>query len=376
MKTPRCPDAGRKASKPILKDLCAAVAVALLATQLSACNDGSATTVQRAKFVRTQIVRPWARQASVTLTGEVQPRFRADLSFRLGGRVRERLVDVGAHVDAGEVLARLDPTEQQADLDAAIATVASAEAELHVAKATFGRQTHLISMGFTTRVALDQAQERLQTAEGSLEAAKAQLGTAKDALEYTELRAGAAGVITARSLEVGQVVQAAQPVFSLAQDGNRDAVFDFYEAMFFGDFDGSSVSLTLVSDPNVTATGRIREVSPAVDPKHATVRVKVAIQNPPPAMTLGSAVAGTGKWKTVASITLPWTALMAVGSRPAVWVVDPSTRTVSLKPVTIAGYEAGAVVIKDGLQAGERIVVDSGKLLSSGQSVTYDEDAS
>lgn len=93
-------------------------------------------------------------------------------------------------------------------------------------------------------------------------------------------------------------------------------------------------------------------------------------------MTLGSAVAGTGKWKTVASITLPWTALMAVGSRPAVWVVDPSTRTVSLKPVTIAGYEAGAVVIKDGLQAGERIVVDSGKLLSTGQCVTYDEDAS
>jgi membrane fusion protein, multidrug efflux system len=369
-------DDGRKACRPILKHLCAALVLGLVATQLSACNGGSAATVQRAKFVRTEIVRPWARQGSVTLTGEVQARFRADLSFRISGRVRERLVDVGAHVETGEVLARLDPTEQQADLDAAIATVTSAEAELRVAKATFDRHTHLITMGFTTRVALDEAQERLQTAEGSLEAAKAQLGTAKDILGYTELRAGAAGVITARSLEVGQVVQAAQTVFSLAQDGDRDAVFDFYEAMFFGDLDGSSVSLTLVSDPNVTATGSIREVSPAVDPKHATVRVKVAIQNPPPAMTLGSAVAGTGKWKTIARITVPWTALMAVGSKPAVWVVDPSTKTASLKPVTVAGYEAGAVVIKDGLQAGDRIVVDGGKLLSSGQSVTYAEDPS
>ena len=365
-----------EASAVVLKRLCPALVLGFLATHLSACNDSSATTVERAKFVRTEIVQPRAHQASVTLTGDVEPRFRADLSFRVGGRVTERLVDVGAHVDAGQVLARLDPTEQQADLDASVATVTSAEAELRVAKATFDRQNHLISTGFTTRVALDLAQERLQTAESSLEAAKAQLGTAKDALDYTELRAGAAGVITARSLEVGQVVQAAQPVFSLAQDGDRDAVFDFYEAMFFGDLDGQSVSLALVSASNVTATGRIREVSPAVDPKHATVRVKVAIQNLPQAMTLGSAVAGTFKWKKVAQIAFPWTALTAVGSKPAVWVVDPSTKTASLKPVTVADYEAGAVVIKDGLQAGDRIVVDGGKLLSSGQSVTYDENPS
>ena len=114
----------------------------------------------------------------------------------------------------------------------------AAEAQLRVARATFDRQNHLIASGFTTRVAFDQAQEGLRTAEGSLEAANAQLGTAKDALGYTELRADASGVITARSLEVGQVVQAGQPVFSLAQDGERDAVFEIYEAIFFGDFDG------------------------------------------------------------------------------------------------------------------------------------------
>src|SRR6059058_5969517 len=78
------------------------------------------------------------------------------------------------------------------------------------------------------QVAFDQAQEVLLSTESSLEAAKAQLGTAKDALGYTELRAGAVGLISARNLEVGQVVQAAQPVFTLAQDGDRDAVFDVY----------------------------------------------------------------------------------------------------------------------------------------------------
>jgi membrane fusion protein, multidrug efflux system len=80
------------------------------------------------------------------------------------------------------------------------------------------------------------------------------------------------------------------PVFTLAQDGDRDAVFDVYESLFFGDYDGDQVSLVLLSDPSVTATGHVREVSPAIDPKSSTVRIKVAIQNPPAAMTLGSAV--------------------------------------------------------------------------------------
>ena len=363
---------GPNASTPILTRFHAAIALVLLGTTLSGCNNPSASSVKPPAFVRTEIVQPRERQAAVTLTGEVQARFSADLSFRVSGRVIERLVDVGTHVDAGQVLARLDPAEQQADVDAATAAVTSAESQLRVAKATFERQRTLISNGFTTRDAFDSAQEGLRSAESSLETAKAQLGTAKDALGYTELRAGASGLITARHVEVGQVVQSAQPVFTLAQDGERDAVFDVYQSIFFGEIEGGSVALALISDPSVTATGQVREVSPVVDPKTATVRVKVAIQNPPAAMTLGSAIAGTAKSKPVARITVPWTALMSSGSKPAVWVVDPATRTASLTPITIAAYEAGTVVIKDGLEAGERVVVEGGKLLSSGEVVTYE----
>ena len=312
------PHAGRKASKPLLKRLFAAVTVTLLAALLSACNDGSAAVVKPGMYVRTEIVQPRVRQGSVTLTGDVKARFSADLSFRVSGRVRERLIEIGAHVVAGTLLARLDATEQQADVDAAIAAVTAAEAQLRVAKATFERQNSLIASGFTTRVAFDQAQEGLRTADGALERAKAQHGTAKEALGYTELRANASGVITARRLEVGQVVEAGHAVFNLAQDGERDAVFEIYEAIFFGDFDGGPISLTLLSDPSVTATGYVREVSPAINAKTSTIRVKVTIQNPPAAMTLGSSVAGTAKWNPVAEIALPWTALMGAGSRPAV----------------------------------------------------------
>ena len=354
----------------------AALALVSLATVLSACNDHTITPAERPALVRTELVGSRHAEAAATLTGEVQARFSADLSFRVSGRVIARLVDVGAHVDAGEVLARLDPAEQQADVDAASAGLAAAQAQLRVAQATFDRQSALISSGFTTSTAHDQAKEGLRTAESALEAAEAQLGTAKDALEYTELRAGAAGVITARSVEVGQVVQSAQPVFALAQNGERDAVFDVPESMFLDDLENGQVTLSLVSDSAVTAVGYIRERSPVVDPKSLTVRVKVAIQNPPSAVALGSAIAGTVVTKAANNFSLPWTALMGIGSKPAVWVVDPKTRTATLRPVTIDAYEAGAVLIRRGLEAGDRVVVDGGKLLSSGQPVTYGEERS
>jgi RND family efflux transporter MFP subunit len=354
----------------------AALALALLATPLGACRDSSAAPAERAALVRTEVVQSHERQAALTLTGEVQARYSADLAFRVSGRVLARLADVGAHVNSGDLLARLDPAEQQADVDAAIAGLAAAEARLRVAQATFDRQNALLSSGFTTRVAWDRAQEQLRAAHSTLESAKAELGRAREALGDTELRARAAGVITARSLEAGQVVQAAQPVFTLAQDSELDAVFDVPESMFFGEVEHGRVSLALVSNAEMVSTGDVREISPAVDPRSSTVRVKVAIHNPPPAMTLGSAIAGSAGTKSGSEITLPWTALTAAGSKPAVWIVDPKTNTASLQQVTVGAYEAGSVLISQGLQPGDRVVIDGGKLLSSGQRVTYSEDRS
>src|SRR6201988_5324721 len=282
-----------------------ALAVVLLAIPLSGCNDRSTASGERAAFVRTEVVESRDGQAAVTLTGEVQARFSAQLSFRVSGRVLERFVDVGAHVNAGDLLARLDPAAQQGDFDAATAGVDAAEAQLRVGPAALGRPNSLLSNGFTTRVAYDQAQEQFRTAQSTLESANAELGRTREALGDTELHARAAGVITARSLEVGQVVQAAQSVFTLGQDGERDAVFDVPESMFFADVEHGRVSLALVSDAHVTASGYLREISPAVDPKSSAVRVKVAIQNPPPAMMLGSAIAGTAGTKPAAGITLP-----------------------------------------------------------------------
>ncbi|MDB5485495.1 MAG: Secretion protein HlyD [Tardiphaga sp.] len=348
-------------------------ALLLTAALLAGCGNPDAPPPQ-ALLVKTEIVKLRTRQASVALTGDVQARFKADLAFRVSGRVVERMVDVGAHVNAGDVLAKIDPTEQLADIESAKATVAAAESQLRVATSNFERQQGLLAKGFTTRPSFDQAQQALRTAEGSLDGAKAQLATANDALSYTNLRASAPGLITARTIEVGQIAQAAQTAFTLAQDGARDAVIDVYESIFFQQYDSDVVQLNLVSNPEVKATGHVREISPTIDPKTSTVRVKLTIDNPPAAMTLGSIVTGTGQWKPVQRVILPWSALTAGSNGPAVWIVDPASRAVSLKPVVIDSYETGTVIIKDGLAPGERVVTEGNKMLSVGQIVTFERD--
>lgn len=338
---------------------------------LSGCGENAVVTRQ-ATVVRTEIVRLQPRQAVIRLTGDVQARVRTELSFRVSGRVTERLVDVGAHVNAGDVLARIDPTEQRADVEGSKAALSAAQAQLRVATATFERQKTLMVSGFTTKVAYDQAQEALKTAEGMLEAAEAQLGRSTDLLSYTDLRASAAGIITARNVEVGQVAQSAQSAYTLAQDGTRDGVFDVHESFFLRQTDSEIFQLTLLSDPGVAALGRVREISPTVDPKNATVRVKVAIQDAPAAMTLGSPIAIEGREKPVGKMVLPWNALTADQNGPAVWTIDAKTSVVSLRSIAIETYESHSFVVSSGLQLGERIVTDGGKLLRPGQIVTFD----
>ena len=169
------------------------------------------------------------------------------------------------------------------------------------------------------------------------------------------------------------MAQAAQSAFTLAEDGDRDAVFDIDESILFHEPESDTASLVLLSDASVVAQGHLREVSPTIDPKTATVRVKVAIDNPPPAMTLGSAVAGTARWKPVKRVMLPWSALTMTAATPAVWLVDPASNTVSLKPVAIDQYESGTVAIRSGLAPGDRVIIEGGKLLSPGQVVTFAE---
>ena len=355
--------------------LTSAASVVAVAFGLVACKQETKRSENPPTVVQVETVTLTEYARTVRLTGDIRAEVESDLSFRVSGRIIERTVDVGDHVTADQVLARLDPQQQQATVTAAEAAVQAAEAVLREATSTYERQKALLAKGFTTKRDHDAAEEAYRTAQASLDAAQAQLGTARDQLSYTVLRAGVPGVITARNAETGQVVQVAQSVFSIAQDGPRDAVFHVYESIFTNEPGEPAIELTLVSDPAVKAKGTVREVSPTVEASSGTIRVKVGIEKSPAAMTLGASVVGEGRFQPCKLAVIPWSAVSSEGGQPAVWTVDPQTKTVSLKPITIEAYETGKVVVREGLQPGDVIVTAGAQLLRPRQLVAFSEGA-
>ena len=184
------------------------------------------------------------------------------------------------------------------------------------------------------------------------------------------MKADAAGLITARNAEAGQVVDAAQAVFTIARDGARDAVFDIYETLLTRPPSGETIVINLLADPSIKATGKLREVAPTIDPATGTVRVKVAIENPPPEMGLNAAVAGVGRFETQDVVALPWTAFFGEGDKPAVWIVDPRSKVVSLRRIVVESYRSGELLVRDGIRSGELVVTAGSQLLRPTQIVS------
>lgn len=342
------------------------LAIMLLA---SGCGDQAAQAPKAPASVVTQLAERTPVTSAVALTGEIKARVETDLGFQLSGQIATRSVDVGDHVETGQVLATLDPAQQKADVSAATASVQSAQAQLTQANAEFARQEALLAKGFTTKSAYDNAKAQMMSAQAALTSAQASLAEAEQKLANTELRADAPGIITARNAEVGQVVAAAQAVYVLAKDGPRDAVFDVYESLLTRPPEDRAVTISLLSNPKVKTTGTLREVAPTIDQTTGTVRVKLTVADALPEMQLGAAVVGVGQFRKRNVFVLPWTAFFVEEGKPAVWIVDPQTKAAMTKPVTIDSYRTGAILLSDGLEAGDIVVTRGGQLLRPGQIV-------
>jgi RND family efflux transporter MFP subunit len=290
------------------------------------------------------------------LTGFIAARVQTDVAFRTSGRIISRRVEVGDHITAEEVLAELDPKDQETIVANAEAALASAQALQKQAEANFARQDALMKGGFATRPAFDQTQEALRTSQASVNAAEAALGSAREQASYTALKAGVDGIIVGRSAEVGQVALAGQTIFTIAQDGARDAVFDVQESLLSRPPASPDIAIALLSNPLVVTTGKVREVAPSVDPTSGTVRVKVALASNPPEMTLGSSVVGAAPSQVLRAFVLPAGALYEWRGDPAVWIVDPVKKSVSIAPVVVQAYVTDSVILSDGVKPGDLVV--------------------
>jgi membrane fusion protein, multidrug efflux system len=348
-----------------MKRIVLAIAVAL---PLAACGKEQAKKAV-VRPVRVTSIQHTPSYETYSLTGQIQAKDQVNLAFRIGGRLEERNVTVGDAVAPGQIVAKIEAQDYQNALRSAIADLVSAQAVLANAQNTEGRQSELLSKGYTTHVQYDQAEQQLKTAEAQVESTQAKLQNAKDNLTYTELRSDVAGVITAKGAEPGEVVAAGRMVLQVAKQGDRDAVFNVPSQLIRRSPKNPKITVALSDDPAVVATGHVREVAPQADAATGTYVVKVALDNPPDIMRLGATITGQVKIPADSVIQLPGTALTQSEGKPAVWVVDPEKKTVSLHPVKVGHYDTSSIVVVDGLSDGALVVTAGVQALRPGQEV-------
>ena len=319
--------------------------------------------------VRVVTVKRGAEGETVSLTGQVRAKDQVSLAFRLEGRMIKRLVNVGDVLKGGEIVAQLDPQNQQNTLRTAQANLASDEAALTQARLTFGRQQQLLVGGWTPRAKFDEAQQMLLGAEAQVDAAHAQVGIAQDQLSYTVLFADAPGVVTATGRRAGRGGPRRTDDRERRASGRaRCGVRCVRTAHPHGS--ARSRGADRADQRPVRASDRPRAGGFATGgSRHKNVPGQGRHHRSTPAMELGSTVTGSIKLSAPSGLLVPPSALSEADGRPAVWVVDPNSQTVSLRNVDVSRYDPAEVVVSQGLDAGEIVVTAGVQTLHPGQKV-------
>lgn len=310
--------------------------------------------------------------ALAAFAGDIRAREETALSFRVGGKLVRRLVDVGDRVRAGDVLAEIDPGDLRLQVEALQAQLSAAEAQLARARADHTRIASLAAEQLVSRSALDQQTAALRAAEGQVRAARAQLDLSRNQAGYSQLRAPRDGAISGRQAEAGQVVAAGQPVFSLAADGSREVAFALPEAEIRSFRVGQPVVVVLWNDGGARIPGRIREIAPAADPLTRTYAARAALDgDATQQVDLGqSARVYFPAGEAAGTLHLPLSALQrGAKGETVVWVVEPKTAKARRVPVQVGPFASDGVAVRSGLRAGEWVVMAGGHLLHDGQQV-------
>ena len=345
--------------------------ISMLATALAlaACAPPPEQRAEEIRPVRVLKIGETPAIRSFELAGEVRAQHETRLAFRVGGKIIERLVDVGAIVRAGQPIARLDGNDLALAAASAKAQVASAEAERQLAAADHGRYKELREKNFISQAEYDRRANALSTTEARLDALRAQHRQAANQAGYAVLSADTAGVITAIEAEAGQVVTAGQTVARLARQGDKEIAIAVPESQREFIERAKDFSVTLSALPGKSWKGRLRELSPAADPVTRTYAARVTVLEAGDDIDWGmsarvAAVANGGSPK----IEVPVAALYAKGDQAEVFVVN-GEGTVKPRAVRTAGIAGERVIIASGLNPGDIVVAAGAQLLRPGQRV-------
>lgn len=308
--------------------------------------------------------------AKNTYAGEVRARQESVLAFRVGGKIVSRAVSVGETVKAGQVLARLDPTDLKLGDEAATAQVAAAQAQFGVAKNDLDRVKGLKQKGFASQGELDRFDAQYKAAKSQLQAALVQAEQVQNQTRYGVLSADADGVVMAVLAEAGQVMAPGQPVVQLARAGAIEVAAAIPEDRVNTLREDMPVRVALWAGGDKTYPGTVRELSSSADPLTRTYALRVAVPAPPPEMKLGMTASVTIPQQGLPDlIHIPASAMVTLQGKAGVWVVEAEASTVRFRAVEFAGVEGNEVLVASGLKPGEVIATAGASYLREGQKV-------
>jgi multidrug efflux system membrane fusion protein len=345
----------------------AALAVPVLLLLLVACGRGE-DEARPPRPVLVQQPEP-ATGAVQAFAGEIRARHETPLSFRVGGKVARRLVEVGDRVVAGQLLAELDAQDLRLNREAAEAQLSAAEADARLAEAEFDRVKVLFERQLVSRSLFDARRSALDAAASRVTQARAQLEVAGNQAAYGQLRAPADGVVALRNVEAGQVVAAGQTVFGLAEDGEREVAIALPEADVARFAVGAPVLVELWAAPGRRVPGVLREIAPAADAAARTYATRVALQLPDDVrVELGQSARVYAANASAAALGVPLSALTEVDGEPVVYVVAEGgvLRRVAVRTGPFGELQ---VPVLGGLRPQDWVVVSGVHLLRDGERV-------
>lgn len=340
------------------------------------CSDQDKPTHAVARPVKVFRIEDHAIASVRSFAGEVRARIETPLSFRVGGKLLERKVDVGDQVRKGQLLAILDGNDYRLAVQGLKARLVAAQADSTFLRDDLARYRELLAQQVISPPEFERHETAYTTARERTAALEAQLGEALNQLNYTELHADRDGVVTALAVEAGQVLAAGQAVVTLAQLDEKEIHFDVPEHRLQEVQRQQDVSMSLWSDDNWRLKAKIREIASAADPASRTYRVKATLLEGLEAAQLGMTATIHINAKIASGIAIPLSAVYTPQNQPdhpSVWLVDEQAATVKSVPVKLGETQAGERIAVEGLAAGQLLVSAGVQRLTEGQAVRLPE---
>lgn len=325
------------------------------------------------RYVRTLVLNAQSAGLQREFAAEVRARTESALSFRVSGKVLERRVDLGAVVQKGQVLARLDSQDLLLAQESAKAALLAARVNRDQLAADYKRYIELRDQGFISPAELERRDNAFKAAQAQFDQARAQTDVQKNQAAYATLVADVAGVVTAVQAEPGMVVAAGTPIVRVAHDGPRDIVFSVPEDQIptlraaAERPDGLKVRLWTAGANTAPSPIQLRELAASADPVTRTFLAKAELKDASVRLGQTATVIMTGT-QGDATIKLPLSAVVEAQGKSSVLLLDPKAMTVQQRPVTVVGAEGNELIVQ-GLQPGMEVIAAGAHVLAPGQKV-------